>query len=90
MLLVLLVGCGGGSGGSGGSTGGALAVTSVEINPFLPITTAMEWKYSGQTDSTIAEEARLISGVTVDSLLYPTGNREYYVTTSDAIYLRGF
>ena len=86
-MVVTVAGC---SGGGGGSEASPLTTASVNTNPFLPISSGIAWQFQGFGSPAEAEAPLDASGVTVDVLRYPTGGKEYYVTTEDSIFLRGF
>lgn len=57
-------------------------------NSYLPTASSIRWTYNGGAELAFAAPA-VNNGVTVHALQYPTGGREYFVTSAEQISLQG-
>lgn len=92
LLCLTLEACGGGGGG-GGTDGAPAESAADEPNSYFPTDAAARWYYvdaSATLQSAVYFKPDIIShGSRVHALIYPTGGKEYYVTTAEQVSLQG-
>lgn len=89
-LVVVLSACGGGGGGGGGGgTDNPPAQPPADTaNSYLPTDPAIRWTYNDSIETRF-EAPTTRNGHVLHSLVYPTGGKEYFVTSAGQISLDG-
>lgn len=87
-LTLLLAACGGGGGGGNGSGPRDEQNIPDTPNSYLPTSPDIRWIYN-YSETAYFSEDKIRNGKHVHALLYPTGGKEYFVTTAEQVQLAG-
>src|SRR5690242_10871761 len=88
-------GSGGGGGGGGAGGGGCGSCCSYPppvptANTFLPTDTSIRLTYVNQPGAALFEDTVSRNSQSISPFRYPTGGKEYYISTADEVSFAGF
>lgn len=89
LACLALAACGGGGGG-GNDGGGGPGPVAPDANPWLPTGSDVQLFYNDSSVATRFEQTAQRNSVFVAPLRYPTGGKEYYVSTPTSVGFLGF